>query len=128
MLSVPDISGDVFRYVKASVDANELDPCAYDKSYLCRVISNYIADKSGEMLDEERFEFIRLGRDTYHQVENLEVGEVDVLLAILQGFALAENADGCGPTGVWTDFITEVYGENSDQSDEAPAEPMVAVI
>jgi hypothetical protein len=126
MLNVPDISGSVFRLIYDAVDANDIAPCLLDRKYLRNVINNYIDCEADEIDEDEQGDFIDLGREAMDQFETLEDSEIVVLLAMVQGFSLAENADGCCPACVWDDFITHVYGENSDQIDEESAEAVAA--
>jgi len=116
VLNIPDLSGEAFRHIKASVDANDLAPYLMDRNYLRRVTANYNADEAIKIGDDQRDEFIGLGHDALHQLDTLDDTEVSVLLALLQGIALAENADGLCPCCIWDDFIGVVYGENSDHA------------
>lgn len=111
MLSIPDIRGECFRFIRESLDAIDMTPSEIDKSILVWAITNHITRKSKDIGEEP----VELGSNTLSAVESLDDEEVDTLLALLQGYALGANA-GC-PARVWDDFIWGVYGENSDHAE-----------
>ncbi len=108
MLSIPDIRGEDFCFIKESLDAIDITPSELDKPILCWAISNHITRKSKD-------ELVELGNNTLSAAESLDDKEVATLLALLQGYALGANAGS--PARVWDDFIWDVYGENSDHAE-----------